>query len=66
MQGLEITGENAGELSGQIIKTAQKKGLLILRSGKSVLRFLPPLVIEEAEITEGIKILKEIFEEIKG
>ncbi|MBI9102518.1 MAG: acetylornithine/succinylornithine family transaminase [Spirochaetales bacterium] len=66
MQGVEVIGQDAEVLSGKIIKTGRDKGLLILRSGKSTLRILPPLVIEESEILEGISILKKVFKELKG
>ncbi len=64
MRGLEICGDDGPALVGKIIKKARDKGLLLLRSGENILRFLPPLVIEEDEIKEGIKILTNTLKEL--
>lgn len=37
-----------------------KSGLLVTRVGPNTLRFLPPLIITESEIDEGMKILKGV------
>lgn len=68
----EIKGE--GLLLGIQLKDSEKipkvmelcaeKGLLILRAGEDILRFAPPLVINEEEIKEGLAILKEALKEI--
>ena len=50
MQGLVVDSNKA--LAGDIIRTAQKEGLIILSAGKNVLRFVPPLVITKVEISE--------------
>lgn len=44
-----------------IQKKALDKGLLVLTAGKDVVRLLPPLVISENEIEEGVKILEDIL-----
>lgn len=44
-----------------IQKKALDKGLLVLTAGKDVVRLLPPLVISEKEIEEGVKILEDIL-----
>ena len=46
-----------------ILFSALKKGLILLYSGKNVLRFLPPLVITEEEIDRGLTILDELLSE---
>ncbi len=46
-----------------ILFSALKKGLILLYSGKNVLRFLPPLVITEEEIDQGLMILDELLTE---
>ena len=46
-----------------ILFSALKKGLILLYSGKNVLRFLPPLVITEEEIDQGLMILDELLSE---
>jgi acetylornithine/LysW-gamma-L-lysine aminotransferase len=46
-----------------ILFSALKKGLILLYSGKNVLRFLPPLVITEEEIDRGLMVLDELLAE---
>ena len=38
-----------------------KNGLLLLYSGRNILRFLPPLVISEEDVTKTLKILDELL-----
>lgn len=53
MQALELDRPVA-----DIIAKTQDQGLVIITAGPNVLRFLPPLVIEEKQIDEMIRILK--------
>ncbi|HEV2165954.1 MAG TPA: acetyl ornithine aminotransferase family protein [Thermoplasmata archaeon] len=43
----------------RVIDEAVKRGLLILPCGKSAIRYIPPLVITDAEIDQGIEILDQ-------
>lgn len=52
MRGLRVTDE---ETLGKIIKKAFEQRVLVLKAGKSTLRFLPPLTITKEEIDEGFK-----------
>ena len=67
LRGLEIgKADGSGpELCGSIISKAKENGLLLLRSGKNILRIAPPLVISEKEIDKGIKIIDTVLGEIK-
>ena len=56
MLGIEIKGN-----SSDIQKKAISKGLLLLTAGPNIVRLLPPLVISEKEILEGIDILISIL-----
>lgn len=56
MIGIEIKG-NASDIQ----KKAMSKGLLVLTAGLNVIRFLPPLIISEKEISEGMDILINIL-----
>lgn len=60
MRGIEVIEpkDQEGILAGKIIKEAQEAGLLLLRTGKATLRILPPLVITDDQIREGLKILE--------
>lgn len=46
-----------------ILLSALKKGLILLYSGKNILRFLPPLVITEEEIDRSLIVLDELLAE---
>lgn len=56
MQGLELT-----EAPGPYILKALEKGLILMSAGTSVIRFVPPLVIEKKHVDEMIHILKEVL-----
>lgn len=55
MRGLRV--KDADTLA-KIIATARGEGVLVLRSGRNTLRFLPPLTISKGEIDEGFKRLE--------
>ena len=38
-----------------------KKGVLLLYSGRNILRLLPPLVITDDDVTNSLKILDELL-----
>jgi 4-aminobutyrate aminotransferase/(S)-3-amino-2-methylpropionate transaminase len=48
---------------GKVIKYCQQNGVLILSAGtySNVIRLLPPLVISEDLLREGLKILDDAF-----
>jgi len=46
-----------------ILLKAVSQGVILLYAGKTVLRFLPPLVIEESQIDTVIKVLENILPE---
>ncbi len=54
MQGLVVKEKSVGEIVNQAIA----HGLLIISAGTNVLRFVPPLVITEADIDEMIEKLE--------
>ncbi|MEU8801349.1 4-aminobutyrate--2-oxoglutarate transaminase [Spirillospora sp. NPDC048819] len=51
------------DTTAQVARRCHERGLLVLTTGTygNVLRFLPPLVISEALLTEGLDILDEAF-----
>ena len=57
IQGLEVEGRPVGE----IVNRALEHGLIIITAGSNVLRFVPPLVITNADVDEMIKKLKSCF-----
>ncbi len=61
MQGLVLRDEKN---LGEIFNKALQNGLLILKSGKRTLRFLPALNIKKPEIKEGSARLRKSLDEI--
>ena len=59
-KGLMIGVELKFEVK-DILMEGIKNGLLLLYSGRNILRFLPPLVISEEDITKTLKILDELL-----
>lgn len=58
IDGLEIKADL--ELTSiEVVKAAMEKGLLIAPAGPKVLRFVPPLIVSEAEINEAIALLDQ-------
>lgn len=56
MRGLELT-----EAVGPYVMKALEKGLILMSAGTNVIRFVPPLVIENRHVDEMIAILEEIL-----
>lgn len=56
MIGLELRGRVA-----LVLKALQTRGVLALPAGASVLRLLPPLVMEETDLWQAIHIFEEIL-----
>ena len=56
MVGVELAIKGA-----DIVKFCQAKGLLINCTNNTVLRFLPPLIINRADIDKAVNILEEAF-----
>ncbi len=48
----------------KVVEKALERGLIINCTAGRVLRFTPPLVIKEEEISEGVEILRGIFKEL--
>ncbi len=48
----------------EIVKAASKEGLLLAPAGPKVLRFVPPLIISETEVEEGMETLKSVMKSL--
>ena len=57
------TKEPDPELTARVARRCHERGLLVLTAGTygNVLRFLPPLVIPEDLLNEGLDVLEESF-----
>ena len=67
MIGIELvkdqkTKEKAPELRNRLVDAAYHKGLLILGSGDTTIRFCPPLVIDEEQAEFAVKTLEELLQ----
>jgi 4-aminobutyrate aminotransferase-like enzyme len=54
------SGEPAPELTAQVLKSANERGLILLSCGTygNVIRFLPPLTASDALIKEGMDVFE--------
>lgn len=63
MQGVEMRRGTCpdGERAGNILKECEKRGLLMLRCGpyQEIVRWLPPLIVNEQQIDEALGIFEE-------
>jgi acetylornithine/N-succinyldiaminopimelate aminotransferase len=49
--------------AGDVVAKVRERGLLVLTAGDNVLRILPPLIVTEREIDEGVGILDKVASE---
>jgi len=59
------TKEKAPELRNELIQLAFHKGLLVLGSGDTTLRFCPPLVIDEEQADFALQTLESCIREVE-
>lgn len=63
INGIELSPE-VNLTSIDLVKAAMGKGLLLAPAGAKVLRFVPPLVVTEAEINQAATILEKVLEKV--
>jgi acetylornithine/N-succinyldiaminopimelate aminotransferase len=61
-KGLMIGFDFSSAPSSEVQKKCLDAGLCITTAGKNVVRFLPPLVITDAEVEKGLGILKPVLQ----
>ena len=61
-----LMGAEFTEPVATIIKKCIENGLLVINAGTNILRFVPPLIVSEAEIEKGFEILEESLKEISS
>lgn len=59
IQGIELSINGA-----DVVRKCIDKGLLLVGAGERVVRFVPPLIVNESEIDEAIKIIDESLKEL--
>jgi 4-aminobutyrate aminotransferase len=57
------TKEKAPEMRNRLVQAAFRKGLLLLGSGDTTVRFCPPLVIDEEQAEFAVKTLEDCIRE---
>ena len=60
IQGLEFTIP-----VNKIIAKAMDMGLILISAGTNVIRFLPPLILEEKHVDDMIEILDKCLDEVE-
>jgi len=66
MLGAEIVGpqgEKNAAARNAIVAACYRRGMIILGCGENTIRFCPPLVITEAEVTEGLAVFEQALAE---
>lgn len=56
MMGMELYGQ-----AGDVVSQMLKKGVVLISAGTSIIRFVPPLVVEKEHIDIMCEKLEEIF-----
>jgi 4-aminobutyrate aminotransferase len=56
------TKRPAVELRDRVVELCFKKGLILLPCGKSAIRYIPPLNIEEAYLDTAVEIVDSVIE----
>jgi acetylornithine/N-succinyldiaminopimelate aminotransferase len=64
-RGLLIAVEFKSDIGKQVLLKCLEKGLLVNGVKPNALRFMPPLIIGEAEVDEAVGILDEVFSGIR-
>ncbi len=63
INGLELRSD-INLTSIDLVKAAMEEGLLLAPAGPKVLRFVPPLIVSQAEVEEGVAILETAIEKL--
>lgn len=68
MQAIELvkdrdTKEHAAAERDRVIEQAYRRGLILLPAGRSAIRLIPPLIVDEAFLDEGMDILDVALQE---
>lgn len=58
MLGMVLSNAYAGR-SQEVVRSAEKSGLMLLIAGPNVVRFLPALTVSDAQIEEASVLLRQ-------
>jgi acetylornithine/N-succinyldiaminopimelate aminotransferase len=62
LRGVEIVAD--GVAPGTVVQAAMDHGLLLVAAGANVVRFVPPLIISEAEMSQGISMFQQALDTV--
>ena len=54
-----VVKDDAGCTAGELVGDVMKEGLLLVPAGPSVVRFVPPLIVNEAQINQALEMFEE-------
>ena len=63
INGIELSA-NTDLTSIQLVKAAMDSGLLLAPAGPKVLRFVPPLIVSQAEVDKAATIIEEVVAQL--
>ena len=61
MIGVEVGGRR-----DDVLQALQRKGLLAIPAGDDVVRFLPPYIVEPAQVDEAAALLRDVLQTIEN
>jgi acetylornithine/succinyldiaminopimelate/putrescine aminotransferase len=64
LKGIEIVAPNV--TPGQVVQAAMDEGLLLVGAGSNVVRFVPPLIVTEAEIESALSMLETAVAKVEA
>lgn len=64
LKGIEIVAPNV--TPGQVVQAAMDEGLLLVGAGSNVVRFVPPLIVTEAEIESALTMLETAVAKVEA
>ncbi len=63
---LQVDGDGGSSAVGDVLAAARARGLLVLKSGSSVVRIAPPLTIRNRDIDRGIALLDKALGDVES
>lgn len=63
INGVELT-ESSGLTAADVTKVLMENGVLVVPAGPKVIRFVPPLIVSEEEITNAMKLFEAALQQL--
>jgi acetylornithine aminotransferase len=65
INGMELAAESE-VTAADVVKAAISEGLLLVPAGPKVIRFVPPLIVTEAEVNLALQVVEQAIAKVKG